>query len=107
MYKKRTAYNQVIEVSFLQNLAPTYIFHLIQVDEIFSTCGALNILSSVHILFPTWNRNPIFVFPVLFSLSFYYLPLMFLVIICFFQGAFSDYLNLNYTLIYNSEILQY
>lgn len=70
--------------------------HLIQVDEIFSACGASSILSSVHNLFPTWNRNPIFVFPVLFSLSFYYLPFTSFVIIC----SLPDPLNLNYRLTY-------
>lgn len=67
--------------------------HLIRVDEIFS---ASSILSSVHNLFPAWNRNPIFVFPVLFSLSFYYLPFTSLVIIC----SLPDRLNLNYRLTY-------
>ena len=50
----------------------------------------------LFILFPSWDRNPVFVFLVVFSLSSYYLPFLSLVLICLLQGAFCDHSKLDY-----------
>lgn len=54
------------------------------------------IFCHLFILFPIWDRNPVFVFLVVFPLSSYYVPFLSLVQTCLLQGAFRDHSNLDY-----------